>query len=207
MDLHHTTGKPDWESRNHKDYNVWQRVAAKTNGMVTLPNFITMAGFVAVLVSLLFISHHSYWAATILLIIGRLCDIADGYVAEKTSTKGPVGEKLDAIIDKIGGFLTLLIFYIAHVAPLAVLIAILLPQTLISGQTVYYLRNNIHLQPSRYGKLSMAASWLALFGFIIIRASHMQHFNLFTGTVYFFVIVGVILGLYASLGYTKNTTR
>ena len=52
MDLHRTTGKPDWETVTPANRSSIQNIAATTNGILTPPNVITLLGLAIVLFGL-----------------------------------------------------------------------------------------------------------------------------------------------------------
>src|SRR5260370_1427998 len=100
MNLHHAD-KPDWEKQPPDSWNVWQRLAARTQGVITPANFVSLAGVAMVITGLVLITVNSVLLGTLLVIIGRMADILDGIVAEMTHTKSPLGELIDATIDKM----------------------------------------------------------------------------------------------------------
>lgn len=80
--------------------NVWQKIAAKTRGVVTPGNAVSLTGAVLVGAGLRDIAKNNKTRGTILLGLGRLLDLGDGTVAELTGTKSSIGEGMDAVIDK-----------------------------------------------------------------------------------------------------------
>ncbi len=131
MSLHQTTGKPDWADMPKANYNYWQRIAAYSSGIITPGNIITLVGIALVAVGLSEVYRHQYAVGIVALIVGRLADLLDGLVAEKTRTKSPLGEILDASIDKISTVLTVVILYALNVAAGWQLLALLLPHIII----------------------------------------------------------------------------
>lgn len=107
-DLHRVNKKPDWELVDTSSHNGWQRLARHTRGMVTPGNIISVCGAALSLSARSDIQKENYRSATVKLFVGRMMDIADGVVADRTGTKSPVGEAVDASIDK---FLTLKIMH------------------------------------------------------------------------------------------------
>src|SRR5215213_11904062 len=162
MQLHRTTGKPDWTAVPPGSHNIWQRAALRTHGIGTPSNAVTLVGFVLVVIGLQQILHQHYLLGTGLLVTGRLCDILDGWLAEHTGTKSPLGELLDAVIDKIVTILTVATFFAAHIAPAWVLIALVTPHILIAVIILGWRTHNVAFHPSLVGKLSMAGVWMSL---------------------------------------------
>lgn len=171
MALHRTGKRPDWAGIAQANRNAWQRLAARTNGIVTLSNVVTIIGYTIVVVGLKAIVDNHLVTGGILLAIGRLLDIADGIIAEATSTKSPVGELLDASIDKVGTVLTIIVLLITGIAPWWLLAALLLPQFIIPVISLRRVRDNQPLHPSRMGKNSMFIAWITLLGMVFVAAA------------------------------------
>lgn len=204
MQLHRTTGKPDWATVNKSDQNIWQCTADSTNGLVTPGNIITLLGFVTVLFGLSQINNQHFLLGGIALAAGRLLDIADGWIAEITKTKSSLGELLDASADKLATGLTLLVFYLADVVPGWILLALLLPHLIITILALVALKQNRRLHPSAAGKLSMAGVWLSLLGFLVTHSLNLSGLNPVAITVNTLAVVSIGLGLYATAGYASN---
>jgi phosphatidylglycerophosphate synthase len=162
MQLHRTTGKADWLAIPPQSHTSLQRLAARTHGIATPSNVVTIVGFALVLIGLQEILNRHYLSATVLLATGRICDILDGWLAELTLTKSPLGELLDAAIDKILTILTVATFFVAHIAPAWVLVALVTPHVLIVLILLGWRIRRRVFHPSLVGKLSMAGVWLSL---------------------------------------------
>ena len=92
-----------------------------------------------------------------MLATGRICDVLDGWLAEITRTKSPLGELLDAGIDKIITILAVAAFFVAHIAPAWALIALVIPHILIVVIMFRWRIRKRAIHPSLAGKLSMVA--------------------------------------------------
>lgn len=204
MNLHRSSTKPDWESIDKKNHNYWQRIAAATNGIVTPGNVVTFIGIGLVIVGLIEIVKENYWWGSALIVVGRLCDLLDGWLAETTQTKSPLGELLDASIDKLGTIMTIVVFYVAMLAPWWVLSVLLLPHLVIVAISLHARRQGDTLHPSRTGKLSMAAVWMALFGLIFVQALDWSPWSIGSAIVYTIAVTSVALGAFAATGYIFN---
>lgn len=200
MKLHRTTGRPDWVDITPARRNLWQRWAATTGGTATPGNLLTILGFVLVVIGSVVLLDHRYWPALILLAIGRGLDIADGWVADATGTKSPLGELLDAGLDKLGTFLTLAAFFAVGIASRWLLVAILVPQVVIAIATPILRRRHRALHPSQLGKLSMAAAWISLLGFALVRAAN----SMLTWPVDVLAGLSVVLGGVAAWNYLRG---
>jgi phosphatidylglycerophosphate synthase len=207
MKLHRINGKPEWEPVSPQRQNSWQHVAANTRGIVTAGNALTVLGFGIALVALVAILQKNYGLGVLGLFVGRMLDIADGYVADKTRTKSPLGELLDASIDKLITALTLLVFLIAGITPWPVLLVLLIPHLIITIMAFIANARGARLHPSRYGKLSMAFIWFGLAGLLIAKALHGLSGDTFMGLGYLCLVASVVLGIVAIYGYRRQAKK
>jgi cardiolipin synthase len=203
MKLHRIEGKPEWAAvaRQRRDY--WQRVAARTGGVVTPGNFFTVSGFVLAAAGLWAIASEQYWPGLALLLVGRFFDVVDGAVADWTGTKSPLGELLDAGFDKLITIATLIVLLTSHLAPWFVVLALLLPHLIIAILAGIATSRGKRLHPSLLGKLSMALVWGGLSGLVLLHALAITETTIAVATVYTFIVASVILGLGALAGYIK----
>jgi phosphatidylglycerophosphate synthase len=201
VQLHRTTGKPDWLAVPPQSWGVWQRLAGRTRGVVTPSNGVTLAGFALVLIGLFAVLNQQYLLGTVLLTIGRLCDILDGWLAELTGTKSPLGEFLDAAVDKILTILTVAAFFIASIAPTWVLIALVTPHILIALILFGWRIRKVIFHPSMAGKLSMAGVWLSLLVYALAHVVALPPAVLVATQV--IVIASSAAGLYAATLYAR----
>ena len=199
MQLHRTTGKADWLAIPPQSHTVWQRLAARTHGIATPSNVITVAGFALVLIGLQEILNQHYLAGMILLAAGRICDILDGWLAELTRTKSRLGELLDAGIDKILTILVVATFLGAHIAPAWALIALVTPQILIVVTMLGWRIRKRTLHPSLVGKLSMAGVWVSLLIYTLAHFVDLPGVALAATQV--IVVASSAAGLYAAAHY------
>ena len=175
-----------------------QKVADVTNGVMTAGNMVTFLGFLVVLAGLQQILLHHYLAGAAALVIGRIADIADGWLADKTHTKSPLGELLDASTDKIVTLLTIVVLYVSHTAAWWVLAVLVLPHLIILAVTYRTVRRGGRLHPSHAGKLSMAFAWISLTGLVLIKAWNHPPLQFVVAIA---VTTSIVLGLYAGLHY------
>lgn len=202
MNLHRVSGKSDWENVAPTERNLFQKVAAASKGIVSPANVITAVGLGMVVYGLGAILHQQFWLGLILLVIGRLLDVADGLVADATQTKSSLGELFDAMADKIGTLLTIVVLIIADVTYWWVIAALILPQVIIPLAILYKKHKGIKVHPTRQGKLSMAATWVSIPGLLLSKALHDPIILVFT--VYGFIVVSLVLGVYALWQYATG---
>jgi len=101
MNLHRVNKVPDWEKVHPSRRKRLQKIAAATGGIATLGNVLTIAGATCVASGLIDVHQGRTRRGTWKIGIGRVIDIFDGIVADKTQTKSPLGEALDATVDKV----------------------------------------------------------------------------------------------------------
>jgi phosphatidylglycerophosphate synthase len=207
MNLHRIKGKPDWERTAESKLNYWQQLAEQTHGVVTPANAATIAGLVVVIVGLFEVAEKAYLAGLIILFIGRCFDILDGMLAQTTHTKSPLGERLDATVDKISTGLTFIAFYFCHIVSWWVIVLLLIPQAKTAILTFIALKDNFHLHPSLRGKLSMASMWLTLVGFLSLKVFTTCGHTTLRFLSYLLVVLSVALGLAAVVGYLLEIIR
>lgn len=204
MNLHRTTGTPDWEKVAVEERTAIQKLAATTKGIVTLPNLISLLGFALVIYGLVALLQEAYWEGLIALGIGRSLDIVDGAVAQATGTKSPLGEVIDATIDKFGTLFTIIVFYIAGISFWWLITALLLPQVLISLVVLYKRTKNQKVHPTLTGKLSMGTLWLSLIGLIAMKALALGPTDSLSLVTYTVTVLSVCLGFYAFWQYATS---
>lgn len=122
----HTAKKADWEKTSRSHYNVWQKTASRSRGVVTPANFISVAGGFLAIYGLSVILDEKIVTGLVLLTLARLADLADGIVAEQTKTKSPLGETVDASIDKVVVAATLIVLGALELVPWIIIIIVAL---------------------------------------------------------------------------------
>ncbi len=201
MKLHRSGTAADWDGVANKRRTPIQKLASRTRGVITPPNIVSLIGLIAGLIGLVALLSHEYWLALGFLAAGRLLDIADGWIAEQTGTKSPLGEIVDAVIDKIITILTIIVLYITTVSNWWLVTLLLLPQVCITILSIYRRKIGRGFQPSRIGKLSMAALWLGIAGLIITEAMSLEWVSI---GVMILVITAGALGVIALIRYSKD---
>lgn len=202
MNLHRTSGQPDWEQTAPSARSFVQRLAASTQGVVSPANVITLIGLGLVVWGLIALLNNDFWIGFSLLVIGRLFDILDGMVAEWTKTKSPLGEIIDAVADKVGTVLTIIVVLMMGITYWWVIVALVIPQAFISVVIFYKKQKGIAVHPTRAGKLSMAAAWMGIVGLFVSKPLNELLF-LMVGT-YILIGLSLVLGLYALWQYSTG---
>jgi phosphatidylglycerophosphate synthase len=206
MNLHKTTGPSDWATRAPAQHNCWQRIAAKTNGLITPANGISLSGAAVTLIGLSLLSTN-IWLSLVLITVGRVADIADGMVADKTGTKSALGEAIDATIDKVLLTAALLALFVFELVANPIIFAVAALAAVNSLISLLARKQQIAIHPTLAGKLSTAACWLALLALPVAHYLNEQ------GSMYgqIFLITGLfafgatlLLGIQSTLSYYQQ---
>jgi CDP-diacylglycerol---glycerol-3-phosphate 3-phosphatidyltransferase len=207
MNLHRIEGRPEWASVPVARRNPWQRLAAATYGIITIGNFFSLLGLLSVPAGLVLASQDRLLAAVIVLMAGRACDLLDGLLADKTGTKSPLGEKIDASFDKVSTAATIIGVVLLGFVPAVAALILVGPHLLIALVVLVAYFRGIRLHPSVAGKLSMALLWVTMVALLLpVRYSPPGEALLETIVALLFV-VAVLTGLFALGGYISSVMR
>jgi cardiolipin synthase len=207
MKLHRTTGRPDWEDIAPSSRNIWQKLAFASHSYVTPGNLITLIGLGLVAAGLLSLYRGKFWFGLAAITIGRGFDLLDGWAAEYTGTKSPLGEAFDAGADKLGTFMTLLAVGMAQLAPWWLLGILAMPHLLIALIAFRAVRRGRSLHPSLLGKLSMAAAWIAILGLILVQAAGLTADSVAVIVIYGLALASGAMGTYAAARYLRESAK
>lgn len=208
MDLHRVEKEPDWAKIPPGQWNMWQKTAIATKGLVTIGNFFSLLGLVSVPFGLLLIiNREQYAAGVIILVAGRLCDLLDGWLADKTGTKSPLGEKMDATIDKVSIGIAAGVLAAGKVMPLWVVLLLALPHVVIAALSLIVFFKGSVMHPSRIGKLSMAVASASLLAFIVLAAADGSLRTAVMVAAYALFAASVLMGAQATVGYARELRR
>lgn len=208
MDLHRIEGAPQWQSVPPAKRNPWQRTAARTNGIVTIGNLLSLIGLFLTMYGLqLIIAGGRPLRGVFVILLGRFCDVADGYLAAKTATMSPLGEKVDAVFDKISIGLVLLLLSLFGILPWWVTMVLVLPHMIVGVLSlILYARGKL-LHPSRTGKLTMFTSWGVVAGYIYADTLPGDSAQALFVVTTLLVAAAAVLGTVATAGYIAEFRR
>lgn len=195
---HQSSSLPDWTYIDPTKRNLWQRIGATTYGVITPGNIITLVGLTLVCVGAFDIVLHKFLLGFSYVGIGRLCDIADGIIANKTNTKSPLGEMIDATADKLAILALLVALSISSATAWEALGLVAIQNFVNVGLSYKAKRNGVTLHPSIAGKLATTWQWLGIVGVILANL-----IPLAIWPAYLFIIIGLVMGTQASWGYFK----
>lgn len=205
MDLHHAGNRPDWETVPAAERNRWQRWAADSGGWLTPGNMASLLGIISVPLALWWlVSYRWHIAAGLLLTTGRACDLLDGWLAARTGTKSPLGEKLDASLDKASTLLTVVVGGILGLVPVWAISWLAVPQLVIAVLALSAWHSGQVLHPSRLGKLEIGAAWLSLLAFIVAPAFTGWLHGAVRAAAICLLALSLLLALGAIAGYARR---
>lgn len=206
MNLHTPQDNPDWEQAASGGAAIWQQLALVTRGIITPGNILSILGLAAVVWGAWQLSGSHWEFGLCLIAIGRLADLADGYVAELTKTKSRLGEAVDATCDKLAVGTIAIATFASQYAPHWFL--------------VYFAAYNLHmvlfglvwgrqfrLHPSRSAKLAMFTSWIAilcLIAYAKLPTTPILMAGMLTVIVYGWLSVVAIVTYYHDLSQAKQ---
>ena len=204
-------GRADWADIPQASRTRWQRVAVATRGLVTPGNAVTVLGLVLSLVGAWRIyTNDTLVSGLVLLMAGRAADMADGFIADRTRTKSPVGEVLDAGCDKLVAGVVFITFLAGHIIPLLPLLVLLVQAIINITSSVVAKRRGRELHPSVLGKRAAVVEWLVVFWFLLARL--LTPHSVFLADVcnvagYANLLVFIVWGADASIGYARHALR
>lgn len=207
MNLHRIEGTAEWAAVSPRDRNAWQKAAASTHGIVTIGNFFSLLGLLSVPYGLILVSGEDHIMAIVVLALGRLCDLLDGWLADKTATKSPLGEKIDASFDKVSTGAAVAGLVLLGILPGIIAAGLIVPHAIIAVLALIAFAAKKPFHPSIIGKLSMAALWLTILVFMAIPAlpSNVQSQGELIALGVFYMTTA--LGVAALLGYIMELYR
>lgn len=203
MALHTPDKKPDWEYGQKSKRNFWQRLAANTRGLLTPANFLSIAGLLLVIAGSLQLYDGTWASGLTLLVIGRLCDLLDGIVAEATKTKSRLGEIVDTTCDKLAILVFLLVAVLSPNFNMYLIAILIIHQTCMAiFGLLYGRRYNLHT--NRIGKYAMFVAWVAIIIEIVALHSNVSFMTIVAWTA---TALYAILALLAVRQYIQDLKR
>ena len=205
--LHHAKA-PDWQDIPEEERNPFQRIAARTKGIVTVGNGFTALGTGLVLWGLSDIKKGSTGVGSAKITLGRLCDLADGEGAERTGTKSPLGAALDVAADYVQLGAALPVLVDRDIIPKRTAVVMGGQKVVNAVATVISLMEGKETLTSGSGKSSTFAQWATLGGhavtFMLEQAGNegaAEHVQLATNVV---ELAATVDGIRASAGYVAR---
>ena len=206
MDLHYSKRKPDWLLADRTSWNPWQRLAHRTRGIITPGNIASISGLVLVCVGAAqVIQDNSLWGLS-MIALGRMLDLADGFLAHHTGTKSRLGEAVDSVADKLASLVVFVVFAIAEIMMLWQLIPLFLLQLGNVVATVIARVRCLTIHTSKTGKIATLLQWIAI-GLYAVAFLVKDQTTIVTGLAHVVLIVTLLYGVSATLGYYKKALQ
>ncbi len=124
IDLHRTPDVPEWELYPREEWGIGQRVAAGTKGWLGPANLVSFGGAALFFDGLYDFTQGQKLVGFAKMVGGAVADWLDGRVAKWTKTKSPLGEVVDASLDKIKLAGALIVFGVTEVVPILPIAAV-----------------------------------------------------------------------------------
>ena len=162
MNLHRANKQSEWAGVSEAERNCWQLIAAKTSGIVTPGNAVTIGGFGLVLSGLRDMRNGDKKLGFAKIAAGRIADLVDGAVAHRTGTKSSIGEGLDAATDKVAMLLALPVLASTGELPRSAAATLAVRDVAFASISALAKQRGRELHPSAAGKRATFEQWLAL---------------------------------------------
>lgn len=206
MALHQAHGA-DWDQVLPGKRNRWQKLAAATYGIVTPANGVSIAGAALVFWGLYAVTQDLIGWGTLAIILGRIGDVLDGAIAERTKTKSPLGEAIDASFDKIIMLVTMVVLLAYDVLPLLIGLALIFHTAYNSAVALRARARKIALHPSLLGKGATALAWFSVGWFLLAAVASDAHdlIEVLCQTFGWLTFINfAIIGLISSRAYARQ---
>jgi phosphatidylglycerophosphate synthase len=206
--MHELHKRAEWYPVPEAKRTGVQRLAARTQGVITPANGISLVGAVITIIGLTLFYQQRYSIGLLLVGVGRICDILDGQIARKTHTSSPFGEGLDAGFDKLVVLIACILLVASHVLPWELAVVLLILQSVIAGLALVVRHDGTGIHPTRVGKYAMFGLWMAIGLFMLahVLAAGLPAQTAFVAAVT--LMTATIIGnLVALRGYIKAVRR
>lgn len=172
-----------WDDTPAAERNAFQKVAAKTRGVVTPGNAVTLAANAVAVSGIVEMCTGNFAQGAALFAGARSGDFIDGKVARSTGTQSWLGEALDVGGDKLQTVLGLGMLSIYGDYPLEASVPKLATQIAIVGVSAVATKKGADLHPGMAGKVGLGATGASMVGFEAANALTQHHDTLAaTGT-------------------------
>lgn len=175
--MHRVGRLADWEKKPSSEWNIFQKVAGATKGVVTPGNFLTVMGGACVASGLVDVYNGKTKWGTWKIGVGRLADVFDGTAADATGTKSSLGEMLDATVDKLTMFGIVVVFCKKEIISKRTAAHIIVQNFANVATTAVAKQLDLEIHPSEMGKKTMVLQGMTL-GFNGLAAAASDSGNL-----------------------------
>jgi phosphatidylglycerophosphate synthase len=178
-----------------------QQLAKATHDIVTPANIISVTGLA---LSLYGATHINEMSGVLQYGAGRVLDLTDGAVARRTYSSR-LGEKVDAVADKLAVTAALIGAYATESVPLPIIGSVAAFNIINAAANSYTEARDEKASSSRYGKYGMFGQNLTLGAFLIANAAGES--SLWKGAGTAFALLSLPASIKASYDYTRQALR
>lgn len=207
MSLHALHKRAQWYGLPERERTKVQRLAARTQGVVTPANAISLVGALVTIAGLWLFVKEAALGGLMLVGIGRICDIADGHVARRTHTASPIGEGVDAALDKVVLLAAAVLLTWHGVLPLAPLIVLAVLQVGTAVLALAVRHDGTGLHPTRVGKYATFSLWVAVGLFMIASLASGTGHAVWYGSAYVCFVAALVGSTEALREYMRAALR
>ena len=154
----------EWNSIPEEDWNIHQRIAEKTGGWATAANLISLVGAAATIKGMYDFVRGEHGKGLAEIGVGRSLDLADGIAAKKFGTRSKTGALVDAGADKLLVAGASIALPASGTMSKKYAVATTVQQGRIFAENAKIEKAGGEPNPSKDGKHSMAAIWMAIGG-------------------------------------------
>jgi phosphatidylglycerophosphate synthase len=173
--------------------------------VLTLANCISIVGATVVIYGLITVYNNHLLSGLIIIMAGRVADILDGWIADRTKTKSPLGEGIDAAIDKILIFLSIIVLIDTHLLPIAVAVVVAMHGIYVTILSFVARTKKVYIHPSRAGKLGATFEWTCVGLYLLVDVLKQRHHTSTPANIV--AVVAFVLFIIAAVVSSYNYSR
>ena len=141
----------------------------KKKEIVTVPNLLSLLRLVMIPVIMwLYLAENNYYAATAVIILSGITDIADGFIARKFNMVSNFGKILDPIADKITQGMLIIALCFRHNLMIMLIILFVIKEFILAVLGAITLKKHDSVNSSKWhGKLNTVVLYLTMLMLIL----------------------------------------
>ncbi len=199
--------KPDWEHIPKEDWNNWQKIASATNSLITPGNIVSGTSFGLLKYGLKQVEQGNQWRGLSIIIGSKVGDLIDGFVADKTGTKSPIGAVVDQTTDKLSLLTTFPTIKKMELVPNSVLYPIMAQNSLNVYIAAKSQLGKVKMKgSSKEGKITQVSQWSTMGLFALSKMTEGNH-NDFSKKIGYIAKLSLLPMTYFSYKATKGYFR
>jgi phosphatidylglycerophosphate synthase len=156
-----------WELKDESEWTLHERVAARTLGLVSVANAVTVAGAALTASGIHDYAKGRHMKASLKMFAGRTFDLLDGKLAKRFGTTSVAGAGLDAGLDKLLATSFIAVATYKRDMSLPETGAHVAEQSMIVLENIGVKRAGGEPNPTEHGKYGQALLWLRAGGLVV----------------------------------------